>query len=414
MEHIRWLWLGLYHAAAMGWGLLWALVLGFTLSGVLQVFVSKEQMSRAFGRTNLRSMALATIFGGASSSCSYAAAATGRSALRKGAALIPTLAFMFASTNLVIELGAVLWIVLGWRFVLAEAVGSVVLIGLLWILARLIFPRDLEDEARRHAEGPGSEADGGCCGHGHDEHGGHSGHDEHEAHGQGHEHGPATLAARVAQLGNWRRVADSFVMDWQMLWKEIVIGFLIGGFLAALVPDAWWRAVFLTATPGPWRLLENVVAGPILAALSFVCSVGNVPVASLLWSGGISFGGVIAYLYGDLLVIPLLSAYRKYYGGRTAFYLALVFFLSMIGAGLIVDLLFNALGLVPHGARPASVVRMAGFSWNYTTWLNMPALLLAGWFVYLHRRGEDEPEFTAPEHLEHAASGVPLPEEPRS
>ena len=403
MEHLHWLWLGLYHAAAMGWGLLWALVLGFTLSGVLQVFVSKEQMSRAFGRTNLRSMALATIFGGASSSCSYAAAATGRSALRKGAALIPTLAFMFASTNLVIELGAVLWIVMGWRFVLAEAVGSVVLIGLLWILARLIFPRDLEEEARRHAESAGEA--GGRCSH---DHGDAHGHGEHDDHGQEHDDGPATFADRLAMPGNWRRVADSFVMDWQMLWKEIVIGFLIGGFLAALVPDAWWRAVFLTAAPGPWRLLENVVAGPLLAAASFVCSIGNVPVTSLLWSGGISFGGVVAYLYGDLLVIPLISAYRKYYGGRTAFYLTLVFFLSMVGAGLIVDLLFNALGLVPHGARPASLARMAGFAWNYTTWLNIPALALAGWFVYLHRQGpKDEPAPGGPHHLEHAARSTP-------
>jgi uncharacterized membrane protein YraQ (UPF0718 family) len=394
MKHFEWLWLGFYHAAAMGWGLLWALVLGFTLSGLLQVFVSKEQMSRAFGRTNLRSMALATLFGGASSSCSYAAAATGRSALRKGAALIPTLAFMFASTNLVIELGAVLWVLMGWRFVLAEAVGSLVLIALLWVLARLIFPRDLEEDARRHAEDTGESA--GCCGH-------ESGH-EHEHH---HEHGQETVAGtfagRVRQPGNWRRVADSFVMDWQMLWKEIVIGFLIGGFLAALVPDAWWRAFFLTNAPGPLRLLENVVAGPILAAVSFVCSIGNVPVASLLWSGGISFGGVVAYLYGDLLVLPLISAYRKYYGARTAFYMTLVFFLSMVGAGLIVDLLFNALGLVPQGARPPSAVRMAGFAWNYTTWLNIPALLVAAWLVLLHRRpGRGEAD--AHQHQEHAAT----------
>jgi uncharacterized membrane protein YraQ (UPF0718 family) len=373
MQDFQWLWMGLYHAAAMGWELLWALVLGFTLSGLLQVFVSKDQMSRAFGRTNWRSMALATIFGGASSSCSYAAAATGRSALRKGAALIPTLAFMFASTNLVVELGAVLWILMGWRFVLAEAVGSLVLIGLMWILARVIFPRDLEKDARRHAEASSHARGGGCC-HGGDEE------DEHE-----HEHGPDT-----GQPAKWQRVADSFVMDWQMLWKEIVIGFLIGGFLAALVPDAWWRNLFVTAAPGPVRLLENVVAGPILAALSFVCSIGNVPVASVLWGGGISFGGVIAFLYGDLLVLPLISAYRKYYGARTAAYMTLVFFLSMAGAGLIVDVLFNACGLIPQGPRPQSVARMAGFEWNYTTWLNIPALLLAGWFVFLHRASGDK------------------------
>jgi uncharacterized membrane protein YraQ (UPF0718 family) len=382
MTHLHWLWLGFYHAAAMGWGLLWALVFGFTLSGILQVFVSKEQMSRAFGRTNLQSMALATVLGGASSSCSYAAAATARSALRKGAALIPALAFMFASTNLVIELGAVLWIVMGWRFVLAEAVGAIVLIGLLWLLAKLIFPRDLEEDARRHA-GATDEGEGGC---------GHGGHEhEHEHGGHEHEHGDESAPA-----GKWRRVADSFVMDWQMLWKEIVFGFLIGGFLAALVPDSWWRALFLTSAPAPVRLLENVVAGPILAALSFVCSIGNVPVASLLWSGGISFGGVVAYLYGDLLVIPLLSAYRKYYGGRTAFYMTLVFFLAMVGAGLIVELLFNACGLIPSGARPPSVVRMAGFEWNYTTWLNIPALLLAGWFVYLHRSSSSGGAATGP------------------
>ena len=171
-----------------------------------------------------------------------------------------------------------------------------------------------------------------------------------------------------------------------MLWKEIVIGFLIGGFLATLVPDSWWKAVFLTDAPAPLRLIENVVVGPIIAGLSFVCSIGNVPVASLLWSGGISFGGVIAFLYGDLLVVPLVAAYRKYYGNRVAFYMTLAFFLSMVGAGLVVDLLFNTLGLVPHGARLPSAIMHAGFYWNYTTWLNLAALALSGWFVYLRSR----------------------------
>lgn len=377
MQYWNWIPLSLYHAAAMGWGLLWALVLGFTLSGMLQVFVSKDRMTESFGKTNLKSLALATIFGGASSSCSYAAAATGRSALQKGAALIPTLAFMFASTNLVIELGAVLWIALGWRFVLAEAFGSVVLVGLLWGLGSLIFPRGLEEEARQHAES--MEGGGGCC-HGH--------HDEEE------EEAPAS---------KWRQVADSFVMDWQMLWKEIVIGLLIGGLLSTVVPDAWWQTVFLTHAPAPVALLENAVIGPILAGLSFVCSIGNVPVASLLWSGGISFGGVIAFLYGDLLVLPLISAYRKYYGGRTAFYMTLVFFLSMVGASVIVDLLFNALGLVPHGARPPSAMDMAGFSWNYTTWLNLAALALAGWLIYQKRRGEKPGPGAGESHAHHGA-----------
>ncbi len=375
---MHWLWISLYHAAAMGWNLLWALVLGFTLSGMLQVFVSKEQMSDAFGKTNLRTMGLATFFGAASSSCSYAAAATGRSALQKGAAFIPMLAFMFASTNLVLELGAVLWIVLGWRFVLAEVVGSFVLIGLVWLLGKLIFPKDLGQEARERAEKTGDEEG---CGHEHAHH-----HHDHEGHSHGDDEQGATIGEKIRRGENWTKVAESFFMDWQMLWKEIVIGFLIGGFLATLVPDSWWKAVFLTDAPAPLRLIENVVVGPIIAGLSFVCSIGNVPVASLLWSGGISFGGVIAFLYGDLLVVPLVAAYRKYYGNRVAFYMTLAFFLSMIGAGLVVDLLFNALGLVPHGARPPSAIMHAGFYWNYTTWLNLVALALSGWFVYLRSR----------------------------
>ena len=391
---MHWLWMSLFHAAAMGWNLLWALVLGFTFSGMLQVFVSKEQMSQAFGHTNLRSMLLATFLGGASSSCSYAAAATGRSALQKGAAFIPMLAFMFASTNLVIELGAVLWLVMGWRFVLAEAVGSFVLIGFVWLLGSLIFPKNLGQEAREHAENSGDE--GGCEGHGgHDHHGGG---EDHAHHHHSHDDPDNTDEAakpfgeKIRQSHNWARVADSFFMDWQMLWKEIVIGFLIGGFLATLVPDAWWQSAFLTHAPAPVRLLENVVAGPILAGLSFVCSIGNVPVASLLWSGGISFGGVVAFLYGDLLVVPLVAAYRKYYGNRVAFYMVLGFFLSMVGSGLVVDGLFNLLGLVPRGPRPPSAIMHADFSWNYTTWLNLAALALSAWFVSLHvrRSGSDE------------------------
>ena len=376
---MNWLWMSLYHAAAMGWNLLWALVLGFTFSGMLQVFVSKEQMSQAFGETNLRSILLATFLGGASSSCSYAAAATGRSALQKGSAFIPMLAFMFASTNLVIELGAVLWIVMGWRFVLAEAVGSFVLIGFVWLLGRLIFPKELGKEAREHAGGSGDEEG---CGHG----GGHEHHHHSHDDSENTDEAARPFGERVRRSENWAKVADSFFMDWQMLWKEIVIGFLIGGFLATLVPDEWWKDVFLTNAPAPLRLVENVVVGPIIAGLSFVCSIGNVPVASLLWSGGISFGGVIAFLYGDLLVVPLVAAYRKYYGNRVAFFMTLGFFLSMVGAGLVVDLLFNLLGLVPKGPRPPSAILHAGFYWNYTTWLNIAALVLSGVFIFLHVR----------------------------
>lgn len=352
-----WLWLGFYHAAAMLWETFWALVLGFGISAALQVFVSKEQMTRAFGQTNLRTMLLATGLGAASSSCSYAAVAAGRSAFQKGAALIPVLAFMFASTNLVVELGAVLWLLMGWRFVFAEILGAFVLIGVMWLLASVFFPRNLEEEARKQAELVTED-----CGHEH----------AHE-----HEHDQM-------RDGKWIRVANAFWMDWRMLWKEILGGFLIAGLLAAVVPTDWWKILFLQQGPSPLRLIENAAVGPLVAVLSFVCSVGNIPLASLLWSNGISFGGVISFIYGDLIVIPIILIHRKYFGGRAALYIMLIFYLSMVSAGIVVDLIFAAAGLIPRGPRPESAIEHATFYWNYTTWLNLAAIMVTGWFFVLH------------------------------
>ena len=376
---INGLWHGLSHAAVMAWETFWALVLGFGVSAALQVFVSKDKVGRLFGRTTWRSLALATGLGAASSSCSYAAAAAARSAFRQGAALIPALAFMFASTNLVIELGAVLWVLMGWRFVLAEVVGSFVLIGLLCLFARLFFPCDLEQQARRQVAG--GEEEGGCChhsGHDHDQ----GGHDQEQTHG----------AVGSEASSPWHRMADAFVMDWLMLWKEIAGGFLMAGFLAALVPDGWWKALFLNGGPGWLRLVENAVVGPLIAVLSFVCSVGNIPLASLLWSDGISFGGVISFLYADLIIIPLVLIHRKYYGNRPAFFLTLVFLLAMIGSGIVVDVIFSVLGLIPTGPRPPSALTTAHFTWNYTTWLDLAALVSGGVLVAMHLRGGPSPQ----------------------
>jgi uncharacterized protein len=344
-------------------------VLGFTISGTLQVFVSKEQMAKDFGRVNLRSMGLATFFGAASSSCSYAAAAAGRSAFKQGAALIVALAFMFASTNLVVELGAVLWLLLGWRFLLANFVGAFVLIGLLWLLAPLIFPKNLEQEARKHVS-KGEDDDGdGCCGH--DDTHGHEGHHQHDA---------------GSSDSRWAQVADAFVMDWSMLWKEITIGFLLAGFLATLVPPHCWQALFLQNGPEWLRVIENCVVGPIIAMASFVCSVGNLPLAAHLWSSGISFGGVISFIFADLIVLPLILIFAKYYGRRTAAYITGVFFLCMVLAGIVVDVLFNVLGLVPPGPRPPSPVMEMTFRWNYTTWLDLAALIFTAWLLYQRKR----------------------------
>jgi uncharacterized membrane protein YraQ (UPF0718 family) len=357
-----WIWPTLQQAFQMFWQTLWALVMGFGISAALQVFISKEQMTRAFGTTSLRSMSLATLLGAASSSCSYAAVAAGRSAFQKGAALIPVLAFMFASTNLVIELGAMIWVLMGWHFVLAEVAGSLVLIAIMWTLVRFFVPKNLENEARARSQEV-VETIGHCCDHG--------------------EGSPAD--------GRLARLATAFVMDWRMIWKELTIGFLVAGFLAATVPASWWRALFMQEGPEWLRLVENAAVGPLIGVASWVCSCANIPLASLLWTNGISFGGVISFIYADLIVVPIILIYRKYFGGRAAVYITVIFYVSMVIAGVLVDLAFKATGLVPvlvhaHGEMAHAVV-----GWNYTTWLNLVAILVASVLFFASRRKRDAP-----------------------
>ncbi|MDQ6912258.1 MAG: permease [Verrucomicrobiota bacterium] len=364
---------GLYAAAAMLWQMLWALVLGFGISALMQVFVSKEKMAQLFGRTSLQSVGLAMGLGAASSSCSYAAAAASKTAFKKGADLVPSLAFLLSSTNLVIELGIVLWMLMGWRFVLAEVAGAFVMVAIMWLLVWMTAPRKLVQEAREHNEtGEGDD----CC-HGGGEH-------DHQAMGGG------------AEKSTLTRTADAFFMDWSMLWKEILAGVLIAGFLMALVPERWWEVLFIHNAPYTLRLFENAFVGPLVAVASFVCSVGNIPLATLLWASGCGFGGVIAFIYGDLIVIPLIAAYRKYYGTRAAAYITAVLFASMVGAGIIVDLLFKVLGLIPpeNNAQPA--MAMASFEWNYTTWLNFVAIIAGGVLLYLHFRNRGGGEHAHP------------------
>jgi uncharacterized protein len=381
-----WLWPSLYHALAMLWATFWALVVGFTVSGVLQVFVSKEQISRAFGQTNVKSVSLATGLGAASSSCSYAAVAAARSAIEQGAALIPALAFMFASTNLVIELGAVLCVLMGWQFVLAEIFGAFVLIMLMWILIRLFLPKNLEAQIRVRTEQ--KQAESHCHpARSHSLGSGMTGEHEHD-----YEQELATASPSVGghEEGKWTRVAHAFVMDWSMLWKEILGGFLIAGLLATLMPHGWWEALFLQSGPPVVRLIENALVGPVIAMISFVCSVGNIPLASLLWSHGISFGGVISFIYADLIVIPIIIIYAKYYGVRGAAWITGIFYVSMVLAGIIVDLIFNALGLIPQGLRPPSAVEHAHIIWNYTSILDLAAAIFAAWLLFLHFKSRDK------------------------
>lgn len=360
---MNWLTQGFYETALMLWQTLWALVLGYTISALLQVFVRREQMTEHFGRASLRSMGWATFLGAVSSSCSYAATGAAKTAFKKGAALPVTLAFMFASTNLVVELSAVLWVLMGRLFVLAEFFGAFVLIATMWALVRLTLPKGLEEEARRHS----SREEKGmmmCCAE------------------SGEEARP--LREKIRSRASWRAVAGAFQMDVATVWKELVAGFLIAGFLMALVPNAWWQALFISHAPPALRLLENAVVGPVIAMASFVCSVGNIPLAGWLWSNGIGFGGVVSFIYADLIVLPIILIYRKYYGGRAAVYITGVMFVAMVISGVVVDLLFSALGLIPHGPRPPSAMQVAHFAWNNTTWLNLTAIFLAGWFFFVH------------------------------
>jgi uncharacterized membrane protein YraQ (UPF0718 family) len=353
---------GLWNAFQMAWEVGWALVLGFALSGVVQAWIPRSRMEQALGGRDLRTAALSTGLGAASSSCSYAAVAIAKSMFQKGASLASAMVFQFASTNLVFEIGIVMWIFLGWEFTLAEFVGGLLLIVFMWAGIRYVVTRRLEEQAREHA----LEAQ--------------TGHEHHMAGSKG-----LTWRERLTSLKAWSDVAHNFRGDVEMLWKEIAAGFLIAGFVA-LLPMDFFNALFLTDAPAWIRIPENVVVGPLVAILSFVCSVGNVPLAAVLWNGGISFGGVIAFIFGDLIIAPILNIYRKYYGLRMAAVLAAVLYVTMVAAGFAVELLFQAAGIVPTERN--AKVEMATVSWNYTTYLNVLFLSLAAVLVWRYfRRG---------------------------
>jgi uncharacterized membrane protein YraQ (UPF0718 family) len=346
-------------SVAMFWEILWALILGFALSGAVQAVVSKSEMVRLLPDDSPRSIGIACGLGAASSSCSYAAVALARSIFRKGADFTAAMAFEFASTNLVIELGIIMAILLGWQFTAAEFVGGPLMIVLLVVLFRLFLRRPMVQAARRQAER-------GL---------------------KGLMEGHAEMDMSVSGGSVWRRLTSRngftatshyFVMDWAAIWKDIFIGLLLAGAAAAWIPEGFWKAFFLTDDPLLSRLWGPIV-GPLVAVVSFVCSIGNVPLAAVLWNGGISFGGVIAFIFADLIVLPILNIYRKYYGLRMAGFLALTFFAAMAVAALAIELLFEGLGLVPE-VRAARVVEPT-ISLNYTTVLNGVFLILAGVLV---------------------------------
>ena len=355
-------------AFGMFWEILWALILGFALSGAVQAVVSKREMRRLLPDDSARTLAVATGLGAASSSCSYAAVALARSLFRRGADFTAAIAFEIASTNLVFELGIVIALLLGWEFVLGEFVGGPLMIVLVAVAFRIFLQRRLVDAARE-------QANRGLIG-------SMEGHAEMDmsAGGEG------TWWRRLRTQRGFTATADYFVMDWAAIWRDIAVGLLVAGALAAWVPESWWQSLFLVDHPTAAKVWGPVI-GPLVAVISFVCSVGNVPLAAVLWNGGISFGGVIAFIFGDLIIAPILNIYRKYYGLRMAAFLAAVLYVTMVLAGLAVEFLFQAFGIVPTDRN--AKVEMASVSWNYTTYLNIVFLALAAALVvrYFHRGG---------------------------
>jgi uncharacterized protein len=359
---------GFWNAFQMAWEVWWALVLGFLLSGIVQAWIPRERMQRTLGGRGLRTLALASGLGAASSSCSYAAVAIAKSLFQKGASFAAAMAFQFASTNLVFEIGIVLWIFLGWQFTAAEFVGGLVLIVLMWSGIRYLVSRRLEEEAHEHALAA------------------ETGHQHHMAGSEG-----LSWRERLSSVSAWSDVAHNFRGDWEMLWKEIVGGFVIAGFVA-LLPNGFFNALFLTDAPSAVQTVENVLLGPIVAFLTFVCSVGNVPLAAVLWGGGISFAGVIAFIYADLLIIPLVLIYLRYYGRTVTLRLVAIMFAAMAAAALAVDTLFSGAGIVPSARPSIDSITGRGIEWNYTTFLNIVSFAIAAALVALTvRRGARDP-----------------------
>jgi hypothetical protein len=354
----------------MFWETLWALVLGFTLSGMVQSFVSRAEMERVMGDHRPRTIVRTSLLGAASSSCSYAASALARSLFRRGADFTTAMVFMFASTNLVLELGIVLWLLMGWQFAAAELVGGVIMVALLVLLAPRVFPARLVEEARQHTVADGQHGAGGQGGH--------------EGHGDAPDD-ERPLRERLRSRAGWADAAGYAVSDVTMLRRELLLGYLLAGILAVAVPASVYGAVFVSGH-GLLTDVENVVVGPFIAFISFVCSVGNVPLAAALYEGGISFGGTVAFVFADLIALPLVLIYAKFYGRRIAVRLFFTFWLVMGVAGLAVDLLFRAVG-IPAPARRAEIAP-TGFTWNYTTWLNLVFLVVAA-VVYVTYRNRE-------------------------
>lgn len=339
----------------------WAFILGYFVSGMIQAFVPRGKMTKHMGEADFKSISLSTIFGAASSSCSFAALAAARSLVKKGAHFVSAVAFMFASTNLVIELGILIMIFLGWQFLAAEIVGGLVLIAISSVLIKLTYPKKWIDETREMME---------------DEEGKEDDFDWKE---------------RITSRMGWHLVGKKFVDDWKMAWEDILIGFTIAGFVAVVVPQQFWAALFLadaTHLPNWLVTLENAVVAPFVAGATFIGSMGNIPLATVLNENGVMFAGIMGFIYSDLMVPPLVHINAKYYGWKVALSIAGIMFVSIVATALLLNGAFSLLGIVPHSAK--AVQEVTQFKIDYTFWMNIVFIAVTAWMIYLHRQHQKQ------------------------
>ncbi|MFP8489737.1 permease [Gracilimonas sp. Q87] len=340
------------------WKAGWAFVLGYFVSGMIQAFVPKGKLTKHMGNADLKSISLSTFFGAASSSCSFAALAAARALIKKGAHFIAGVAFMFASTNLVIELGILILIFLGWQYLAAEIIGGLVLIAISSGLIKLTYPKSWMEAAREKVESEGSDIEEDF-----------------------------DWKKRIKSKEGWQLVGHKFVNDWKMAWEDILIGFTIAGFVAVLVPESFWSALFLADAqhlPGWLVAVENALIAPFVAASTFIGSMGNIPLATVLNENGVLFAGIMGFIYSDLMVPPLVHINAKYYGWRVALYIAGVMYISIVFTALILNGLFSVLGIVPESARVVSEVTQ--FKMDYTFWMNIVFTFIAGILIWLNKR----------------------------
>nr|WP_300376043.1 permease [Henriciella sp.] len=355
--------LSTWHEAAMTsaglfWMALWAFGLGYLVSSMIQVFVTRERMKKTMGGRGPKAVGLGTFFGFISSSCSFAALATTRSLFAKGAGLIPALAFLLASTNLVIELGIIIAVFLGWQFVVGEYAGGILLILLTWLIVRVTGAFGLTKKARERAQAQEGSDDNGDV---------------------------PDWKKLMASREGWRKVAQRYVMEWGMVWKDVTVGFTVAGIIAAFVPRSFFEALFIGSgsdDPAFWQVAAQTVIGPVAAFFTFIGSMGNIPLAAVLFSNGVSFAGIMAFIFSDLVVLPVLRIQAKYYGWGMALYIAGVFLLALAATALVLHYAFAGMGILPDAGSVKSVTDREFFNVDYTLFLNLAFLALSGVFLW--------------------------------